>query len=97
MFKLDHWIKALRSHPGGFFEKGQFLKVIGIRLPFCKCHDYLVDIGETSASTLQKCERCNVVFRTNDYNCWFSNHSFEEADEEFRDLIKVLLKDENNK
>ncbi len=93
MFKLGHWVRALRSHPIGVFEKGQFFRVVGIRLSYCKCHEYLVDIGITSENTTQKCDICKVVFLTNDATSWFSNHNFEAADQ----ILGSLLKESINK
>ena len=97
MFKLGHWIIAIHSHPLELFKKGQFFRVQAIRLPYCKCHDYLVDIGLTSERTTQKCNSCNVVFLLDDTTSWFSNHNFESADHILESLLKENKNTEDNK
>ena len=80
MFKLVHMVVAIRNHPLELFEKGQVYKVIGIRLPYCNCMEYLVDIGKTSDSSSQHCAECKIMVVKDDLISWFSNRNFEPAD-----------------
>lgn len=81
MFKVNGWVKVIKTHSQGFVKKGEKYTVLAIMSLECGCIAIDLGLRDPSSKIITKCE-CGTKFFSDNIT-WIDSKILRPIDEDF--------------